>query len=121
MFQLTKDELKNWMSQIVTSNSQLKMSLRKCPFAFTEQGVAMLSGILRSPQATAVNIEIMRAFIRLRRMFASHAEITKELFELKSFVLKHANSNDREFKRIWQTIEKMANPKTQDRIGFRLD
>lgn len=61
MFQLTDDELRNWKSQIVISNS-IKMGLRKNPLAFTEQGVAMLSGVLRSPIAIQVNIRIMRAF-----------------------------------------------------------
>ena len=61
MFQLNQYELANWKSQIATSNSVL-MGLRKCPFAFTENGVAMLSGVLKSPTAVAVNIQIMRAF-----------------------------------------------------------
>jgi len=123
MFQLSKDELKNWMSQIVISNPNVKMGLRKRPYAFTEQGVAMLSGILRSPQAVKVNIEIMRAFVRIRHTLASLKDVTKELSELKSFLLRHSHTTDREFKRIWQTIEKLSKPnstKEQRKIGFDL-
>ena len=80
MFQLTKGELEilrsqivissNWKSQIVTSNFA-KMGLRKQPYAFTEQGVAMLSSVLRSPLAIQVNISIIRAFVEFRRMATS--------------------------------------------------
>ena len=70
MFQLTDEELKNWKSQIVISNS-IKMGLRKLPYAFTEQGVAMLSGVLRSPIAIEVNIRIMRTFVAVRQYLAS--------------------------------------------------
>lgn len=69
MFQLTKEELNNWKSQIVTSNSD-KMGLRRPPYAFTEQGVAMLSGVLNSNAAIDTNIKIMRAFVAVRRMLA---------------------------------------------------
>jgi hypothetical protein len=62
MFQLSMDELADWRSQNVTSNPGAKMGLRRPPYAFTEQGVAMLSSVLRSKRAVAVNIEIMRAF-----------------------------------------------------------
>ena len=132
MFQLTKEEFKNWKSQIVTSNSSSLISqiviskkgrggIRKCPYAFTEQGVAMLSSVLRSPQAIEVNIEIMRTFIRFRQTLASHKEIAKELAELKSFVLKKSNQNNQEFRRIWQAIEKLSAPEEERRrIGFDL-
>ena len=117
-FQLGKKEWGNLRSQIVTSSYRGR---RYLPYAFTEQGVAMLSSVLRSPQAIAVNIEIMRAFIRMRQVMASQQQMTKEIAELKSFLLKHSNSSDREFKKIWQAIEKITTP-TRDgrRIGFKL-
>jgi hypothetical protein len=122
MFQLSEEELEYWRSQIVTSNLAAKMSLRRRPYAFTEQGVAMLSGVLRSPQAVAVNIEIMRTFIRIRHALNAQKEMGKELADLKAFMLKHSHVNDREFKRIWQAIEKLSSPKDDYRkIGFRLD
>ncbi len=122
MFQLSKLEFENWISQFVISNSASKMGLRKRPYAFTEQGVAMLSSVLRSPHAVTINVEIMRAFVRMRHFMTSQKEITKELAEVKSFLLKHSNSSDREFKRIWQAIEKLSSPPTQKerQIGFKL-
>ncbi|MBN2095989.1 ORF6N domain-containing protein [Candidatus Peregrinibacteria bacterium] len=119
MFQLTRSEMVNLMSQIVISSWG---GHRKPPYAFTEQGVAMLSSVLRSPQAVKVNIEIMRAFIKLRQVFASHKELAKELKEVKEFVLKNSNQTSREFRRVWQAIEKLSDkPKGQRQIGFDLD
>ena len=82
MFELTKEELKNWRSQFVTSNS-IKMGLRHLPMAFTEQGVAMLSGILNSDRAIAVNIQIMRTFTKLRHMISDNENLRRELVELR--------------------------------------
>src|SRR5437879_2671959 len=76
MFVLDKDELDNLKSQIVTSSWGGR---RKPPYAFTEQGVAMLSSVLRSARAVRVNIEIMRAFVRLRQLLASHADLARKL------------------------------------------
>ena len=73
MFQLTNEETQNWRSQFVTSNS-IKMGLRRNPYAFTEQGVAMLSGVLNSDVAIEVNIAIMRTFVAVRRLVASPAD-----------------------------------------------
>jgi hypothetical protein len=94
--------------------------------AFTEQGVAMLSGLLRSPQAVAVNISIMRAFIRMREFMGSQKEFALKLDEMKSFLLKHSNANDREFRKLWEAFDKHTqspNPKDekQGRIGFDLE
>ena len=106
MFQLSSEELQNWISQFVISNSNIKMGLRNKPYAFTEQGVAMLSSVLRSPQAVKVNIEIMRAFVRIRHVLESSKELAKVVFELRSFMLKNSNKTDQEIKRIWDAIEK---------------
>ena len=65
------------------SNPSAKMGLRRAPYAFTEQGVAMLSSVLNSQQAIDVNIEIMRAFVRLREMLASHKELARRLSALE--------------------------------------
>ena len=79
MFQLNNAELANWRSQIVISNPAAKMSLRRSPYAFTEQGVAMLSSVLKSKRAVAVNIAIMRSFVRLRQILATHKELAERL------------------------------------------
>lgn len=74
-FQLSRLELENWRSQIVTSNPSAKMALRRCPYAFTQEGIAMLSSVLRSERAIRMNIEIMRAFVRLRELMVVHKDI----------------------------------------------
>ncbi|HJM42365.1 MAG TPA: ORF6N domain-containing protein, partial [Nitrospinota bacterium] len=81
MFQLTSEEFTRLRSQIVTSKG--RGGRRYPPYAFTEQGVAMLSGVLRSKRAVQVNIEIMRAFVRFRRLLSTHKELAKKLIELE--------------------------------------
>ena len=78
MFQLTKEEMENWKSQIVMSNRE-KMGLRRSPYAFTEQGVAMLSSVLNSERAIQVNIQIMRAFIKLKEMLSTHKALKQKI------------------------------------------
>jgi len=83
MFQLSTKELERWRSQFVMSNPAAKMGLRRRPYAFTEQGVAMLSSVLQSERAVEVNIEIMRAFVRLRQLLASHEGLARKLDALE--------------------------------------
>ena len=80
MFQLTRDEFKNLKSQIATSSWGGRRTL---PYAFTEQGVAMLSSVLNSKRAVQVNIEIMRTFVRLRQLLLSNKELSRRLDELE--------------------------------------
>lgn len=82
MFQLSKTELENWKSQFATSNL-IKMGLRKLPFAFTEQGVAMLSAVLNSEKAVNVSIDIIKAFVSMRHFIQSNADIFKRLDTLE--------------------------------------
>ena len=112
MFQLTQDEFVHLRSQIVTSREW--GGRRYPPYAFTEQGVAMLSSVLRSPRAIQVNIEIMRAFVRLRKMLASHAELARRLDALEK-------KYDSQFKVVFDAIRQlMAPPEPKRRpIGFR--
>jgi ORF6N domain len=111
MFQLTKEEFDLLRSQSVTSSQW--GGRRYAPYAFTEQGVAMLSSVLNSPRAIQVNIEIMRAFIRLRRMLASHADLARKLENLEK-------KYDVQFKVVFDAIRKlMAPPEAKNRkIGF---
>jgi len=112
MFQLSQEEFTILRSQIVTSSDWGGRRYR--PYAFTEQGVAMLSSVLRSQRAIQVNIEIMRAFIRLRRMLASHVELARKLDALEK-------KYDAQFKQVFEAIRQlMAPPKPKRRpIGFR--
>jgi hypothetical protein len=113
-FSLNVDEFTEWRSQFVTSNSD-KMGLRYAPMAFTEQGVAMLSSVLRSPQAIAINIEIMRTFIRLRRILESNKELARKLEEL-------AADCDSKFKIVFETLDALLAPpeKKSNPIGFHV-
>jgi hypothetical protein len=109
MFELIREEIKG-ISQIVTS-SNLKFSKRVT--AFTELGVAMLSSVLRSKRAISVNIEIMRTFVRLRRMLASNAEFSRRLDDLEG-------KYDRQFKVVFDAIRQlMSSPPGRKQIGFR--
>jgi hypothetical protein len=112
MFQLTADEFSHLKSQFVISSAH--GGRRSRPYAFTEQGVAMLSGVLRSPRAIAVNVQIMRAFVELRRMLGSNVELARKLDALEQ-------RYDTQFKAVFLAIrELMAPPKPpRRRIGFR--
>ena len=114
MYQLSEQELENWRSQFVISNLSAKMGLRRRPFAFTEQGVAMLSSVLNSPRAVQVNIEIMRTFVRLRQMLASHETLARQLAELEQ-------KYDAQFKIVFDAIHELMTPAPQlqrKQIGF---
>jgi len=82
-FQLSKNDLENWRSQIVTSNSSAKMGLRRAPYVFTQEGIAMLSSVLRSERAIQMNIAIMRAFLRMRELMVSHKDIAARVEKLE--------------------------------------
>ena len=90
MFQLNNEELENWRSQIVTSNLGAKMGLRKPPFVFTEHGVAMLSSVLKSKHAVALNILIIRAFVRLREYLATHKDLARKLEDVERTQHEHS-------------------------------
>jgi ORF6N domain-containing protein len=114
MFQLTRDEARALRSQIVTLDGGRGRHRKYLPKAFTEQGVAMLSSVLRSPRAIRVNIEIMRTFVRLRRMLDANAALARRLDALEE-------KYDSQFQVVFQAIrELMAPPQRRTRtIGFR--
>jgi len=114
MFELTKEEFEDWRSQFVTSNRD-KMGLRYKPMAFTEQGVAMLSSVLNSNRAIEVNIAIMRAFVQLRKMISSHADLERKLVALEK-------KYDQQFRVVFDAIRALMSPpeKRQKKIGFEV-
>lgn len=119
MFQLTKEEMKNWILQFATSNSSsIKMGLRKLPHAFTEQGVAMLASVLNSERAINVNIQIIRTFVKIRELMATNNALQRKIVELE----KKYGSHDEKIKKIFTTLnlllidEKIKKPK--NKIGF---
>jgi DNA-binding PadR family transcriptional regulator len=113
MFDLTREEIMR-ISQIVTSS---KIKYSKKVYAFSEQGIAMLSSVLRSSRAIQVNIEIMRAFVRLREMLATHKELARKLTELE----KHVKGHDQQIQAIFEAIRQLMTPpeKPRKRIGFQ--
>jgi hypothetical protein len=114
-YQLTQQEFTNLMSQFVTSSSGYG-GRRKLPWAFTEQGVAMLSSVLKSPTAVRVNIEIMRAFVRLRRLMATPGDLVEQIRKLAETVQLHDNDIKLISRVLQQMIEKPVAPQRQ--IGF---
>ena len=111
MFQLNPEESANLKSQFVTSSWG---GIRTAPYAFTEQGVAMLSSVLHSERAIQVNIEIMRAFVRLRQMLSSNAELARKLNALEK-------KYDVRFKAVFEAIHELMTPpesKKKRPIGF---
>lgn len=117
MFQLTQDEAERLRSHFATLKAAGRGQHRKYqPYAFTEQGVAMLSSVLRSPQAVHVNIEIMRAFVRLRQMLQSNADLSRRLDTLE-------RKYDAQFKQVFQAIRELMQPmdKPKRRLGFKTE
>lgn len=110
MFELTKDEFQHLRSQIGTSN---RGGTRYMPMAFTEQGLAMLSGILNSQRAVNVNIQIMRAFVQLRHIYIEQAELKREVEELR-------NQSDERFEIVFSVLDKLISEEESEnnKIGF---
>ena len=115
MFKLSLYEAKRLRSQIVTSNVG-RGGLRWQPYAFTEQGVAMLSSVLKSPRAIAVNIQIIRTFTKIRQILIEHSDLRLRVEAME-------RQYDENFKIVFDAIRRMldddAEPKTE--IGFRTD
>ena len=116
IFELTKEEKQSLRSQNVTLKRG--QHSKYLPFAFTEQGVAMLSSVLNSDRAIEVNIAIMRAFVQLRRMIASHDELASKLAELE----RHLRDHDDQIKTIFEAIQQLVAPpeKKKRKIGFEV-
>lgn len=112
MFSLTNQEVSSLKCQIGISKSRGGRR-RSRPYAFTEQGVAMLSSVLRSKRAIQVNIEIMRAFVRLKRLIASNEGLARKIDKLE-------RKYDSQFKVVFDAIRKLMNPpvKSKRKIGF---
>lgn len=115
LFQLTKEEVNQLTFNIRSQNATLSQDwFRYAPFAFTEQGVAMLSGILRSPRAVEVNINIMRAFVRMRQYLLSHApkeeleELRKRIEYLEEDVSSDRNSYEKQFDDLFSAFAKLS-------------
>ena len=115
MFRLTDEEYHSLRSQIVTLEKGRGKYRKYLPFVFTEQGVAMLSSVLNSDHAIQVNVEIMRAFIRIRALMIGNTELAKKLVELE-------RKYDVQFKVVFNAIQQLLSPTLSSqrrKIGFR--
>jgi hypothetical protein len=132
MFQLTAEEAAALRSQFATlkqdtsgMRSQFatasKRNIRYQPYAFTEQGVAMLSSVLHSDRAIEVNIAIMRAFVRLRELLATHKDLARKLEALEKKLGEHDEKFQIVFEAIRQLMAPPSDPETKRRIGFARD
>lgn len=113
MFQLSEQEVNSLRCQVGISKTG-RGGRRYLPYAFTEQGLAVLSGVLQSPRAIAVNVEIMRAFARLRTLISSHEVLARKLEALEG-------RYDHQFKAVFDAIREIMNPQSppkKRRIGF---
>jgi arsenate reductase-like glutaredoxin family protein len=126
MFQLDTEEFANLRSQSVTSSSGYG-GRRYAPYAFTEQGVAMLSSVLNSPRAIAINIEIMRAFVQIRATAATHQDLAKQLTELQdkteSLAMSHetfSRNTKVQLREVFETLRELMTPPASPKrpIGF---
>lgn len=126
MFQLSAEEFANLRSQSVISSAG-HGGRRTAPYAFTEQGVAMLSSVLGSPRAIAVNIEIMRTFVRVRALATTHGDLAKRLGELEekteALALQHdsfSRNTRAQLKQVFEAIRELMTPPDPPKrpIGF---
>ncbi|MGE4158763.1 MAG: ORF6N domain-containing protein [Planctomycetota bacterium] len=115
MFQLTEEESAFAQSKPETPSQEKRGGRRTCPYAFTEQGVAMLSSVLHGERAEQVNIEIMRAFVRLRSILQSNAELSRKVEQLEK-------NYDAKFREVFEAIRQLMMPLDDDskgKLGFQ--
>jgi len=123
MFEMSPEELVNWRSQFVTSKED-KQGLRYAPYCFTEQEVTMLSCILNSERAIAVNILVIRVFTKMREMVLTHKDILIKLEQIEKALFQQdvrMNEHEEGIQMILETLKEMLNPpdEPRPRIGFR--
>jgi len=127
MFQLANQEFANWRSQIVMSNPGARMGLRRPPYAFTEHGALMAATVLNSPRAVEMSLYVVRAFVRMREVLATHKELAKKLEALEkkteALALKHdafATTTRAQFKEVIEALRALMTPPEPKRrpIGF---
>ena len=116
MFQLAEEETESLRSHFATLKSGRGKHRKYLPYAFTEQGVAMLSSVLNSDRAIEVNVQIMRAFVKLRELIATHKDLARKLADMEK-------KYDSQFKVVFDAIRQLMTPAVpkKDKIGFRRD
>lgn len=112
MFQMTSEELENWKSQIATSNKEI-MGLRKLPFVFTEQGVSMLSAVLKSKTAVQTSIQIIKSFVNMRKFISQNASLFTRIDSIEKRQISYEIKNDTKVDAILNAIEEKGVPQKQ--------
>ena len=117
MFQLTKEEYQNLRFQNGTSKSS-HGGRRFMPYVFTEQGVAMLSSVLESKQAIAVNIQIMRTFVQIKQFALEHKDLTKRFADLEQYFIQYCKDNETDKQKIYEAIDLLMDRTKPTKVGF---
>ena len=117
MFQLKKEEYEVLISQIAISKNK-RGGRRTMPYVFTEQGVAMLSSVLKSKQAIQINMQIIDAFVKMRQMVIEHKDLAKRISDLEEYFLEHCNDNKDDIKEIYKAIDLLMERTRPSKIGF---
>jgi len=118
---VTSKDVSSLRSQFATSKEENRGGPRYLPFAFTEHGVAMLSSVLRSKRAIAINIQIIRIFNKLRNMAIEHKDLRDELTELKNTFIKYARENNLELEEIYNQLDYLKDITKPAKIGFGIE
>ena len=121
MFRLTSEDWEDFKvtSQIVIS--PLGGGRQYIPYAFTEQGVAMLSGVLRSQKAIEVNINIMRTFVNLRQWALDSKEFGQRLLDLEKYFIEHCKDNEKDIREIYEALDLLMDRTKPSKIGFKTE
>lgn len=118
MFQLSKDEWQSLRSQFVTLNGDIR---KYTPYVFTEQGVAMLSSVLRSEKAIQVNIQIMNTFVKMRQWAIESKDIARRLTELEHYFMEQCKDNKTDIQELKAAIDMLVDRTRPAKIGFKTD
>jgi ORF6N domain-containing protein len=125
MFEMSKEEFENWRTHFASSNSDDRMGLRYAPFCFSEQGVTMLSCVLNTERAIAVNIRIIRVFTRMREMLSTHKDILVKIEQIEKELFKQGvrmDEHEGDIQAIFQVLKKLVEAPPEQprpRVGFR--
>lgn len=118
MFQLTNEEWEDFKVRCQFVTSPKGGGRQYLPYVFTEQGVAMLSGVLKSKRAIEVNIQIMRTFVNLRQWALDSKEFGKRLLDLEQYFMEHCKDNEKDVKRIYEALDLLMDRTKPAQIGF---
>jgi hypothetical protein len=124
-FQLTTQEMENWISQIVISNlNREKMGMRRQPYVFTEQGVAMLSSVLNSDRAIDVNIQIIRVFTRIREVLITHKDLLLKIEQLEKNAMAqngYIGKHEEQLQMIFETLKNLLDSSRpeMEKVGYK--